>query len=558
MKVLAAVLLLVFQAAPAQSPPAATGSISGAVLHAITGAPIVGARVTLMRLVRVSNEFGGAEPAATTQTDARGRFLFPALPPGGYAVSVEIEGFLAFTDQYVPPGADTRTSRSALISLAPVRAVTDLVFHATPVGVLSGRIVDADGRPIGGMSVAAFRRTYTEYGEESVSTGGEAVTNERGEYRVPVMPRRGYILAAFPRASGGARYGAALYPGTTDLTRAAAIDAEAGATTRLMDFPLVAQRLYAIRGRVVDAASGAPPTVASVWITTTSVLGAETITGPPTYDAATGTFESRVGPGEYRVGVTVPYSPPVSPRALMTPRMPPTAMELRASVSAADVSGLMLRIVTPGASLRGRLSAEGRPLSSLAGWEAVRVRLTASRDSAIRGAPTQVLPMELPAMPDGAFQLFGQMLGEFRVRVSGLPEDAYVQAARFGATDVLSRPLRISEPTQDSLDIVISPRGGRIDGVVTNDASQPAAGALAVLVPADRTRRDLFARATTDEAGRVTFRGVAPGAYKIFAWMTLEPFAYYDEALLKSVDAGATAVQVGESARLGVAIRLLR
>lgn len=150
------------------------------------------------------------------------------------------------------------------------------------------------------------------------------------------------------------------------------------------------------------------------------------------------------------------------------------------------------------------------------------------------------------------------MLGEFRVLVSRLPEDAYVQAAHFGATDVLSRPLRISEPTQDSLDIVLSPRGGRIDGVVTNDASQPAAGVLAVLVPADRTRRDLFARATTDEAGRVTFRGVAPGAYKVFAWTTLEPFAYYDEALLKSVDAAATAVQVGESARLGVAIRLLR
>ena len=53
MKGLAFVFLLAIQAAPLQPPQALTGSIAGQVVHAITGDPIAGARVSLMRFVRV-------------------------------------------------------------------------------------------------------------------------------------------------------------------------------------------------------------------------------------------------------------------------------------------------------------------------------------------------------------------------------------------------------------------------------------------------------------------------------------------------------------------------
>ena len=213
----------------------------------------------------------------------------------------------------------------------------------------------------------------------------------------------------------------------------------------------------------------------------------------------------------------------------------------------------MLKLVTPAVSLRGRLSADGQPVSSLPGWEAVRVHLLASRDGAIHASG--VLPQTLSAMADGTFQLFGMMLGEFRLKVTGLPADAYVQAARLGTTDVLNQPLRISEPAPDTLEIVLSARGGRLDGTVVTDAGQPAVKVQAVLVPDRRERIDLFRSVTTDDAGRFTCRGVAPGAYKVFAWTALEPFAYFDPAVLKRFENDATAVRISESSTAAVTVK---
>jgi hypothetical protein len=195
--------------------------------------------------------------------------------------------------------------------------------------------------------------------------------------------------------------------------------------------------------------------------------------------------------------------------------------------------------------LSGRLRADGQPISSVAGWESIRVQLIALRDG-IALLPNGAAP-PLTSLPDGTFQVFGTMAGDFRLRITGLPGDAYVQTASFGATDALRDPLRLPAVGADVVEIVVSPRGGRIDGEVTNDARQPAASVQAVLVPADRTRLDLFRSATTDERGRFTLRGVAPGEYGLFAWTATEPFAYFDPAVLKRFDAGSIPVRVTPS-----------
>ena len=61
MKPFLAALMLFLQAAPASSPQTAKATIEGLIVNAVTTAPIEGARVTLMRIVHVSNEFLGAE-----------------------------------------------------------------------------------------------------------------------------------------------------------------------------------------------------------------------------------------------------------------------------------------------------------------------------------------------------------------------------------------------------------------------------------------------------------------------------------------------------------------
>jgi 5-hydroxyisourate hydrolase-like protein (transthyretin family) len=531
-----------------QASQATTATIEGVAQHVATGAVIAGARVTLMQLVRVSNEFGGAEQAGTTVTDSQGRFRFPGLADGGYAVQIELDGYIFLTRKYLPPGADQRPGRVALVALTGGRSVSDLVFLAAPTGVITGRVVNAAGRPVAGIPIIAGRKSYDETGSETLGVGNTTSTNERGEYRLPLMPGSGYTVVARGRGDGSdtERYAGALYPGVTDQASALTIDVPSGGTVALKDLLLGPQQLYTIRGRVVDAETGQPPPEASVWITTTALLGGETITAMPSYDGATGTFETRVGPGRYALGANVPAAP--APQRMVggtPPALPPIAREAIVSVERADVTGVVLRLVRPAISLPGRLRADGQPISSVAGWESIRVQLITLRDG-IALLPNSA-PPPLTSLPNGTFQLFGIMAGDFLLRITGLPGDAYVQSASFGATDALREPLRLPAVRADVFEIVVNPGGGRIDGDVTNDARLPAASVQAVLVPADRTRHDLFRSATTDERGRFTLRGVAPGEYRLFAWTATEPFAYFDPAVLKRFDAGSIVVRVAPS-----------
>jgi len=555
MRALLAISLALAQAAPS------TGTIEGRVLRDDSGAPIGGARVTLARFFRVSNEFAGAEPVTSTETDARGAFAFKNLDAGNYFVQIAADGYIALTDRYLPPAAGQRTSRVAMVPLSAGQSVGDLLFRASAVGRIAGRVVDGAGRPLAGIEVQVFRRGYDENGALFFGVGGAATTGERGEYNVSVLPRGGYLVLARTSAdrmmAGGVdRYGASLYPGTSELANAASIAVAPAATTALLDLALGPLQLHAIRGRVIDE-SGQPPRDVSVWITTTSLMGGDTITGQPAYDASKGTFEARVGPGRYALGATTIVHPELSrPDGIV--RLPPATRQALVDVSSRDVGGVVLKLVTPDVSLRCRLRVDGRALSSLPGWEEIRVELKPSRDGTPIGGTRPSPPPPSPLLSDdGTFQLFGAMLGEFRVRITGLAGDAYVKDARFGSSGVLDRPLEISGPTTNVLEILLSPNGGRVGGTVVDARRRPMPNAPVVLVPDERSRLDLFKSVAADQAGRFEFRGVTPGSYKLFAWTALDPFAYFDGAILSAAERDATAIRVAESSRLDVAVTLV-
>lgn len=141
------------------------------------------------------------------------------------------------------------------------------------------------------------------------------------------------------------------------------------------------------------------------------------------------------------------------------------------------------------------------------------------------------------------------------MRVTGLPDDVYVKDARFGSADVLNQPVQISGPTADVLEVVLSPAGGRIDGSVVDDRRQPMPNAQVVLVPDNRARIDLFKVSAADQSGRFTFRGVAPGGYKVLSDAALESFAYFDPQVSQRAESSTAAVRVAESTRLDLTVR---
>ncbi len=136
-----------------------------------------------------------------------------------------------------------------------------------------------------------------------------------------------------------------------------------------------------------------------------------------------------------------------------------------------------------------------------------------------------------------------------RLEVSDLPEDVYVKAAHFGPKDILGNSFPMSGPTTDRFEVVLSPKGGRVDGKVGNVVSgedRPLPNAAVVLVPdAQLQRIDLYRMTTTDASGRFTIRGIAPGEYKAFAFENAsDSYRAFEPIFASLSDSGGVSLHV--------------
>jgi hypothetical protein len=280
------------------------------------------------------------------------------------------------------------------------------------------------------------------------------------------------------------------------------------------------------------------------------------------YDPKTGEFELRnVPPGSYVVQA-VALEPAAVTESETLVKVAAVAARANARVpvdiSNHDVDGLLLTL-TSGVALPARISVEGMNLSSIQGWERIRVPLKPTLDGAF--GPTCNPPPRLlsRSRPDGTFVIAGVSPGEFTVGpVTGLPAGFYVKEARFAQADVLSQPLRFSGVAGGALEIVLSSRASQVDGVAVDPRSTPIAGARVVLVPErQRNRTDLFKTTTSDSSGRFAFRGVPPGDYRVFGWEVLDSYAYFDPDLLRRVEPQGTPVRVTESTTNNLTVRII-
>jgi len=226
-------------------------------------------------------------------------------------------------------------------------------------------------------------------------------------------------------------------------------------------------------------------------------------------------------------------------------------------VSGSDVNDVLLS-VEPYVSIPGKVTTDGTELSSIE-LSRVRVSLNLSaggrrlRDTsygAIGGVPG--------LNPDGTFTLKDVMAGEYMLSVVLLPPTDYIKQALYDGSDVLNGPLLVTSSGPGTLTIVLSSKGGQITGTVVDAKRLPARGVQAVLVPDEhRDRAELYKTAMTDDAGRITLTGIAPGNYKLFAWEALEPYAYYDPKVIERFEQQGTPVHVTETSTASVEVRMI-
>jgi hypothetical protein len=145
------------------------------------------------------------------------------------------------------------------------------------------------------------------------------------------------------------------------------------------------------------------------------------------------------------------------------------------------------------------------------------------------------------------------------VRVYRLPEGSYLKAARMGDQDVLADGFTIQAASGGALELLVSPAGGQVDGVVLDAEKKPHPGAVVTLIPDEkrRHREDLFFQQSSDQNGRFSFRGVPPGEYKVFAWDKIDDGVYRDPAFLERFEDEGAKVAVKERSTVTAEAKLL-
>jgi len=555
----------------------AKGRIEGTVLRAGSTEPVVGARVTLTwpgsggntggNFVNMAggafplpsipppatpslNPSGAAfvMPPPVVTTDRAGKFVISFIDPGSYRLVVTGNGYVRQEyGQKVPGGS------GAPLVLTAGQVLKDLTIAIMQTGNVSGRIVDNYGQPGVGVPLQLLRVSYNQNGQRVFQTVGSARTNDRGEYRIFwVTPGRYYLTGGTPQGtpaiaavlekSGpnepGDSYAFTFYPGVTDSTRATAIDLRPGNDLTL-DFVVLRQELYAMRGRVVDPSSNVPPASVGISLSFQSIasqnirasLGAF-------YDATTGTFELRnVLPGSYLL-----YINSLGGIA----RVP-------VEVVNANVEGIVATVSKP-LQIPGRFSIEGGGTMPFASASRVQFRPIVGGASTLAG----VVPSSGTISSDGSFEVANVMPGEYLI-LSVPPEGHYVKQARLGRYDTMSRSVELAQGLEGLfMDVILSPNVSQIDGTVTDERQLPVSNVQAVLIPdLNREHIELFKAVTTDADGHFVLQGVAPGNYKVFAWEGLENYGYFDPELLRRSEALGKSIQVPESSKVFADVRII-
>lgn len=186
-----------------------------------------------------------------TTTSASGEYEVLDVPPGAYEVSAELPQVRA----------ESRVRSGNL----EAGACVEHGFLAVPTGSISGRLVDADGKPIARASIEILARSTFR-----LSDG--MITDANGGFRRGGLELGEYVLAFHVSEPPNARdwygtrwpYPGAYYPGVTDRGAAQAVRVEGG-EARELEFRLPPRlREVVLRGRVKDEKG--KPVKADVWL----------------------------------------------------------------------------------------------------------------------------------------------------------------------------------------------------------------------------------------------------------------------------------------------------
>jgi protocatechuate 3,4-dioxygenase beta subunit len=502
----------------------------------------------LVQVVAENQKEGGNY---TASTDADGHFHVENVVPGRYRIFIERTGFVGVNEHGLKSDVNVFTVQAG-------QSVEGLLFRMLPTAVISGRITDEDGDPMSGVRVIAQRKKPGKSTRESVGT---EATNDLGEYRLAgLFPGQYWIVAMPPadfrdyekpeKSSAGetqpdTRYLTTYYPGTYDSIQASAVALKAG-DEMPVNFTLVPARTYRVRGIISGVTAGQKPAVELVSRASDSIRASEV--GPD------GQFEVRgVAPGSYVVRASTP-----------TESQSFTAHQ-DVSVVAADVDGVKLT-PQPSFTLSGHLHIEGSVSPDLTQYSANLRQAELPEDPGFFMSQ-EFFGTNAPADRLGNFEWKNVTPGNYIVQVyGGDGQGFFLKSVKLGGRN---SETGFTASGQATLDLLVSTKGGTVEGAVVDPAVEKAAekdsdevhqvaNATVVAVPEEKYRKlpDRFGIESTDQHGHFTIRGLAPGSYTLYAWQDLDDGVYRDPDFLKSQEPNGTVLKVEEGSHQQIELKL--
>ncbi len=531
---------------------AARATIEGLVTKDPGGDPVKKALIELI----AENQAEGGDYTAVTGTD--GTFHIEGIVPGRYRLFAERTGLLEVDKHHA------RTN-GRVLSLTAGQQLKDVLIRLQAASVVVGRVTDEDGEPMANAQVAVLRQTFVS-GRNRMEQAGAEHTNDLGEFRVAGLPAGTYYVCVSPppdfkslidavgaaaSAQNGANkssvppkpataYQTTYYPRTPDRGAAAPIALHAGDEFPV-NFLLTQGPSLSIQGAVVNLP---PHSTAGITLQSRDfnlILNAAEM-------HKDGSFVIRdVAPGAYTIVATVEDAG--------TPMMARQSLLLASN----SVEGLRLS-PQPGGWVHGSVRFDGRGDGARPDPSQVFLTLSPADgdDSASLFFGGDGFSPLAHAARDGSFEWKSVPPGKYHVQLAGGDSDLYLKSVLAGGRDIQDWGISVSGGSV-VLDVVLSPNGAAVDGVVTDHQGAPVANAVIVAVPEMRlrSRTDWFYKTVSDQRGRFTLHGVRPGEFTLFAWESVEGEAYYNPEFLKSYEGQGSALRVGEGDRKPVQVEVI-
>jgi hypothetical protein len=440
---------------------------------------------------------------------------------------------------------------------------TNVTIPLLPEALIKGRIVFTQTDPPLGATVNLYSRQVQD-GMPRWMQAGSTRTNSSGEFRFAELRPGSYRVGTdeVPDNDPATRivgqefgFSPVYYPGVSDFAAAGTIQLTAGETVEA-DVPLTRQPYYPVKIPVVNG-----ETVNYRLMVTVSLAGHQSPGYSLGYNAAEQRIEGSLPRGNYlveaftqgdqsvagSVHLAVASAPAESPSLVLTPgsSIPVHVVE---QFNSNDWNGEGVwnqdgrQIQLHGQRLYLNISAERVDDFAKAGGS---LRPPSGRDDD---------PLILEALAPGRYWL--------RLHTGR----GYVASATMGAVDLLHAPFAISAGSSTPIEITMRDDAAEIEGTIAgvvapaDNAVRPggfAPSAFIYCIPTPDSPGQ-FLELTAASDGKIDYRSVAPGTYRVLAFKTRQPnLPYRDADAMKVFESSGQIVHFNAGQKTTVQLQII-